>query len=360
MRAIPRRLIAIAAISLLGCAGAAAENQSRNDYAIVAESQNKREFVVTQGETVRRIASIRQLTLFGTSGNEAGIISHRDGVAQDALSIIDLHDLSHESKIPLVGFHTVPLMTGPYQSLVILKEAVFFAGSGNERVGGNQLMRLDRETGKVTAFAIPHLKPNSWSANILKAGNHIAFPAGKSLEVFSIKTNAFIASVPYEEQSGVFGFFSGFVYVDGAGIFQYGRGGIDKLSSADFKTPEKPQHIDARGNIYYAVPVQLPGGSAIVCLGDAVDKAGRNISGKEFLTAFNVADGKLLHQVEIPESSGPPVVGVDGRTLYLCDLEKKAIRKISAATGETIGEDLLPEELRKASSFTLIGVAQGH
>src|SRR5439155_17225198 len=122
----------------------------------------------------------------------AGIISPSGGLP-DTVSIVDLHDLSKVSKIPIVGAYTVSIHSSPNEALILSEEAIFFAGAGN---GGSRLIRLDRGTGKTTAFEIPGRKPNWNGVNIYKAGNHIVFPTGPSLEVFSIQNKAFIASVP--------------------------------------------------------------------------------------------------------------------------------------------------------------------
>jgi len=343
MRITQQLLTAVATIAMLGFMAVAADNQRRNDYVLVTG----RQLVAVQGGAARTLANIRQFTLFGTTGSEAAIISWLGEAPEDTVTIVDLHDLSHVSKIPLVGDSPIPLLTSPNGSLVLSNAAIFYGGGSKDR-----LIRVDRGTGQTTAFEIPRLKPKLWNPNIFKAGDHIVVPAGESLEVFAIQNNAFIASIPCKEQTAAF------VYIDDVGLFQCGRGGIDKVSSADFKAPEKPQHVDVRGKIRYAFPVKLPGGPAILCTGNAVDKAGVIISDKVSLAAFSVTDGKILYQVDTTGSFVPPVVGADGHTIYLCDFEKTTIRKISAATGESIGDDVLPEEFKKVHGFWLIGVAQ--
>jgi len=336
--------IAIATLSLLATLAAAADNPPHNDYVLVAtdgELPNNsvtQQLVTVQAGTARAIEDARVMTLFGTNGTEAGIIEPLD--TGDLLTLVDLHDLSHVTKIPVVGARTVPIHTSPNQSLIISDAAIFFTGvvparNANLSTGANKLIRLDRKTHQTTAFEIPRSKSNLWNANISRAGNHIVFPTGQSLEIFSIQQNAFIASVPCKEESVPF------VYIDGTGIFQCGPAGIDQVSTADFKTPEKPRHVDVRGKIRYALPTQLPDGPAILSL-----------------AAFSVTAGKLLYQLDIPGSLSPPVVAADGHTLYLCDFDKLTIRKFSTATGASIGDDVLPEKIRKPGMFWLIGVAQ--
>src|SRR4051812_26562853 len=116
MRTIRQLLTAVAAMTLLGCIATPPANQHRHNYVIVAVSEVEKnvfrpQLVTVQGDAAHIIADIPPFTVFtlyGTNGNEAGIISPVSG-SGDMVSIVDLHDLNHVSKIPIVGARTVSI-----------------------------------------------------------------------------------------------------------------------------------------------------------------------------------------------------------------------------------------------------------
>src|SRR5439155_20163338 len=97
MRTMRHLLTAVATITILGCAASTQENQRRNGYVIVTTSSEPEkgvywgQLVTVQGDAAHIIADIPPFTvftLFGTNGNEAGIISPSGGLP-DTVSIVD-------------------------------------------------------------------------------------------------------------------------------------------------------------------------------------------------------------------------------------------------------------------------------
>src|SRR3954471_18826831 len=123
MRTIRHLTIVVVTLTLLGFLVAAAEAPRRNDYILVvskAEPDNRfsQQLVAVQGGTARTIADVEFITLFGTNGTEAGVMTSAGGPG-DTISLVDLHDFSHVSKFQMAGAHTIPLHSSPNQALVL-------------------------------------------------------------------------------------------------------------------------------------------------------------------------------------------------------------------------------------------------